>query len=216
MTQFAAVDRIKANRAEQQRINSLTSDADKQQARSALNQAGNEVVYETMKRHLTRAVESPSQLREQMTWFWMNHFSVFQGKANVRWTLAEYEETVRAHALGKFSDLVVATSHVARDARVSGQRPERCGQDQRELRARADGAAHARRQRWPKWVALHADGCAGTCSRADWCRRELHRRRAKLHARAAAALRSQRSLRVQPGAARFQQQDGARRAHQRR
>src|SRR5262249_33742115 len=33
----------------------------------------------------------------------------FQGKANVRWTLAEYEETVRAHALGKFSDLVVAT-----------------------------------------------------------------------------------------------------------
>ena len=109
VTQFAAVDRIKANRAEQQRINSLTSDADKQQARSALNQAGNEVVYETMKRHLTRAVESPSQLREQMTWFWMNHFSVFQGKANVRWTLAEYEETVRAHALGKFSDLVVAT-----------------------------------------------------------------------------------------------------------
>ncbi len=76
---------------------------------SVLNQAGNDVVYETMKRHLLRAVESPSQLREQMTWFWMNHFSVFQGKANVRWTLAEYEETVRAHALGKFSDLVVAT-----------------------------------------------------------------------------------------------------------
>src|SRR6476660_9486932 len=44
-----------------------------------------------------------------MTWFWMNHFTVFQGKANIRWTLAEYEETVRAHALGKFSDLVVAT-----------------------------------------------------------------------------------------------------------
>ncbi len=33
VTQVAAVDRIKANRAEQQRINSLTSDADKQQAR---------------------------------------------------------------------------------------------------------------------------------------------------------------------------------------
>ncbi len=46
-----------------------------------------------------------------MTWFWMNHFSVFSGKANVRWTLAEYEEqAVRAHALGKFSDLVMATA----------------------------------------------------------------------------------------------------------
>ena len=49
------------------------------------------------------------QLREQMTWFWMNHFTVFQGKANVRWTLAEYEDTLRAHALGRFSDLVMAS-----------------------------------------------------------------------------------------------------------
>jgi len=109
ITQRTAADVIKANRAEQQRINALTNEEQKQQGRSAFNQAGNQVVYETMKRHLTRAVESPWQLREQMTWFWMNHFSVFQGKANVRWTLAEYEETVRTHALGTFSDLVVAT-----------------------------------------------------------------------------------------------------------
>jgi uncharacterized protein (DUF1800 family) len=56
-----------------------------------------------------RSVKSPAQLREQMTWFWMNHFSVFSGKANLRWTLAEYEESVRGHALGRFSDLVLAT-----------------------------------------------------------------------------------------------------------
>jgi uncharacterized protein (DUF1800 family) len=105
-----AADRIKANRAEQQRINALTNDAEKQRARTAFNQAGNEIVYETMKRHLTRALESPWQLREQMTWFWMNHFNVFQGKANIRWTLPEYEEqAIRPHALGKFSDLVLAT-----------------------------------------------------------------------------------------------------------
>jgi len=109
VTQRSAVDVIKTNRAEQQRINGLTNEEEKQQARTVLNQAGNQVVYETMKRHLTRAVESPWQLREQMTWFWMNHFSVFQGKANIRWTLAEYEDAVRAHALGNFSDLVVAT-----------------------------------------------------------------------------------------------------------
>src|ERR1700674_2131074 len=111
VTQQTALARLTANRAEQQRINTLTSDDDKQQARNALNQAGNQAIYETTKRQLMRALESPSQLREQMTWFWMNHFSVFSGKANVRWTLAEYEEhAVRAHALGRFSDLVIATA----------------------------------------------------------------------------------------------------------
>jgi len=109
VTMQSAAERITANRTEQQRINALTSEEDKQQARTALNQAGNQAVYETMKRHLARALKSPSQLREQMTWFWINHFSVFQGKANVRWTLAEYEEAIRAHALGRFSDLVMVT-----------------------------------------------------------------------------------------------------------
>jgi uncharacterized protein (DUF1800 family) len=110
MVQESAQARIQANRAEQQRINALTNEDDKQKARMALNQAGNEVLYETTKRHLMRAVRSPSQLREQMTWFWMNHFSVLSGKANIRWTLAEYEAQVRAHAFGKFSDLVLATA----------------------------------------------------------------------------------------------------------
>jgi len=109
--QQAAIARIEANAAEQRRINALTSEDDKQKARTVLNQAANEALYETTRRHLMRALRSPSQLREQMTWFWMNHFSVFSGKANIRWTLAEYEEdAVRANALGKFHDLVMATA----------------------------------------------------------------------------------------------------------
>jgi uncharacterized protein (DUF1800 family) len=111
VTQQTAQARITANRVEQQRINALTNEDDKQTARNLLNQAANQAIYETTKRHLMRALESPSQLREQMTWFWMNHFNVFSGKGNIRWTLAEYEEeTVRPHALGKFSDLVMATA----------------------------------------------------------------------------------------------------------
>jgi uncharacterized protein (DUF1800 family) len=110
VTRQSADQAMKATRAEQQRINGLPTEEAKQQARMALNQAGNQAIYETAKRHLTRALESRSQLREQMTWFWMNHFTVFSGKGNVRWTLAEYEEqAVRPHALGKFSDLVLAT-----------------------------------------------------------------------------------------------------------
>jgi uncharacterized protein (DUF1800 family) len=115
ITQQTAEQRMRAVVAEQQRINGvggrggLATEDDKQKARTALNLAGNQVLYETTKRHLMRAVLSPAQLREQMTWFWMNHFSVFAGKANIRWTLAEYEASVRTHALGRFSDLVLAT-----------------------------------------------------------------------------------------------------------
>jgi uncharacterized protein (DUF1800 family) len=111
VTQQTAQGRLAANRVEQQRINTLPNEDDKQAARTVLNQAGNQALYETTKRQLLRALDSSSQLREQMTWFWMNHFSVFSGKANVRWTVAEYEEqAVRAHALGRFSDLVMATA----------------------------------------------------------------------------------------------------------
>src|SRR6185369_13229184 len=69
----------------------------------------NQALYETSKVLLMRSAASSSQLREQMTWFWMNHFTVFAQKANIRWTLAEYQEAVHAHALGKFSELVMAT-----------------------------------------------------------------------------------------------------------
>ena len=110
VTQQSAEHLLRAARAEQQRLNALPSEDEKQQARMALNQAANQASYETAKRHLMRALYSPAQLREQMTWFWMNHFSVFSGKGTVRWTLADYEErAVRPRALGMFRDLVLAT-----------------------------------------------------------------------------------------------------------
>jgi len=110
ISQKTAEERLHWFRAEQQRINTLPTDQAKQQARMTVNQAGNQALYETARRHLMRALKSPSQLREQMTWFWMNHFSVFSGKANVRWTLAEYEEkAIRPNALGSFRDLVMAS-----------------------------------------------------------------------------------------------------------
>ena len=109
-TQTSAEQLAKKVRAEQQRINALPNDEEKQKARMAMNQAGNQATYEITKRHLLRAVRSNAQLREVMTWFWMNHFSVFSGKANVRWTVGEYEQDVRAHAFGRFSDLVMATA----------------------------------------------------------------------------------------------------------
>jgi uncharacterized protein (DUF1800 family) len=111
ISQKSAEARVFEVRQENQRINALTADDEKQKARMALNQAAALAVYETTRRHLMRAIDSPWQLREEMTWFWMNHFSVFSGKGNVRYTLADYEErAIRPNALGKFRDLVLATA----------------------------------------------------------------------------------------------------------
>ena len=96
--------------AESKRINSLPDGADKEQARKALNDRGNRFAYEAARRHLLRAIYSPAQLREQMDWFWLNHFSVHQYKANLRWLVADYDEhAIRPHVFGRFRDLVMAT-----------------------------------------------------------------------------------------------------------
>ena len=59
---------------------------------------------------LLHAVYGPNQLKEQLVVFWLNHFSVFQGKGRVRVLTADYaEHSIRPHALGKFKDLVMAT-----------------------------------------------------------------------------------------------------------
>jgi uncharacterized protein (DUF1800 family) len=93
-----------------QQINALTDDAAKQAARKALNDHGNQLGYEAARRSLLLAVYSPAQLREQLVWFWANHFSVFLYKANVRWIVGDYEaQAIRPHALGNFRDLVLAT-----------------------------------------------------------------------------------------------------------
>src|SRR5580700_7135830 len=95
---------------EQERINALPEGPEKQDARKKLNDQGNQAAYEARRRELLRALYSPAQLKEQMVWFWLNHFSVFEQKANVRWMLADYSErAIRPHALGHFRDLVMAT-----------------------------------------------------------------------------------------------------------
>jgi uncharacterized protein (DUF1800 family) len=95
---------------EQKRINALPDGPDKQAARQKLNDQGNQAAYEARRRELLRAIYSPAQLKEQMVWFWLNHFSVFEQKANVRWMMADYSEhAIRPHALGHFRDLVMAT-----------------------------------------------------------------------------------------------------------
>lgn len=60
---------------------------------------------------LFRATYSERQLEEVMTDFWFNHFNVFLNKGADRYLTTEYErEAIRAHALGKFQELLLATA----------------------------------------------------------------------------------------------------------
>jgi uncharacterized protein (DUF1800 family) len=96
--------------AEHKSINAMTDGADKERARKALNDQGNRLAYGAIREELLRAAYSPSQLDEQLVWFWLNHFSVHQYKANLRWLVGDYaDRAIRPHALGHFKDLVLAT-----------------------------------------------------------------------------------------------------------
>lgn len=61
-------------------------------------------------RELLRDLYSPKQLQEQMAWFWVNHFNVYQQKHMIRAMLADYESRLRAHALGSFRDLLATSA----------------------------------------------------------------------------------------------------------
>ncbi len=94
---------------ESMRIHNLP-DAEKTAAHRTQNLATKQFMDELMQRHLLRAIYSPAQIKEQMAWFWFNHFNVYSGKNTVGWLIPDYEESaIRPHALGKFRDLLMAT-----------------------------------------------------------------------------------------------------------
>ena len=60
---------------------------------------------------VVRAAYSERQLQEVMVDFWTNHFNVYAGKGIDRYLLPDYiEHVIRPHALGSFSDLLIATA----------------------------------------------------------------------------------------------------------
>jgi uncharacterized protein (DUF1800 family) len=58
-----------------------------------------------------RAVYSERRFEEVMAEFWRNHFNIDQGKDEVRYLAANYEQTViRRYMFGKFSDMLLASA----------------------------------------------------------------------------------------------------------
>ncbi|RYY75847.1 MAG: DUF1800 domain-containing protein, partial [Comamonadaceae bacterium] len=100
---WAAMDR------QRREADARVSEDERKEARAAYQRELNRLGREAASRHLLRAVHSPRQLHEQMTWFWGNHFSVHAAKRDLRVLVGDYEETaLRPHALGRFRDLLGA------------------------------------------------------------------------------------------------------------
>ncbi|MDZ7281180.1 DUF1800 domain-containing protein [Sphingomonas sanguinis] len=95
--------------AMQRDLKAITDPDQKKAAREAYQKAMNGLADEARQRFVLRALYSPDQLRERMTWFWFNHFNVQAGKRDIRAMVGDYEETIRAHALGRYRDLLEAT-----------------------------------------------------------------------------------------------------------
>ncbi len=97
-------------RAQDAAANAIVDAPLKAAARQLYGKTLDEAAQEAAARSLLRDLYSPSQLREQMSWFWLNHFNVHLYKANLRLMVGDYEdEAIRPHALGRFRDLLEAT-----------------------------------------------------------------------------------------------------------
>jgi uncharacterized protein (DUF1800 family) len=60
---------------------------------------------------MVRAILAERQLQEVMTDFWFNHFNIYIAKDSDQWYTTSYErDVIRKNALGKFSDLLLATA----------------------------------------------------------------------------------------------------------
>ncbi len=69
------------------------------------------LVNELAQAHFVRDILSERQIEAVMTDLWFNHFNIFLGKDADQYYTASYErEVIRAHALGKFRDLLLATA----------------------------------------------------------------------------------------------------------
>jgi uncharacterized protein (DUF1800 family) len=69
------------------------------------------IVAELQASRILRAVYSERQLQEVMVDFWTNHFNIFANKGADRWLLPAYDrDTIRPNAMGKFSQLLLATA----------------------------------------------------------------------------------------------------------
>jgi uncharacterized protein (DUF1800 family) len=81
------------------------------QAMSAQVSSSGNIANELAQGRVLHDILSERQLEAVMTAFWFNHFNIFAPKDSDQWYTTSYErDVIRAHALGSFRDLLLATA----------------------------------------------------------------------------------------------------------
>ncbi len=152
---------IQKRRAE---LDASATEADRRQARRELVErygAGMQgsprlVTSELQQAKLLRATLAERQLDEVLVDFWLNHFNVYAQKGPLRYLVAEHERTIRAHAWGRFEDLLVATAKspamlfyldnwLSADPRAAARMKQRLDRNGAWLRRRGGAAPEERK-----------------------------------------------------------------------
>lgn len=95
----------------EQRERKLAGDTADKAEPGPVEQHGRRLVGEFAELAVVRAALSESQLYEVTVDVWTNHFNVYVAKGADRFLTPEYiERAIRAHAMGKFADLLIATA----------------------------------------------------------------------------------------------------------
>ncbi|MCK9689503.1 DUF1800 domain-containing protein [Scleromatobacter humisilvae] len=102
--------RLREDVKDKKAADAVADDEQKKSAQQAYQKGLNAQADEAAQRWLLVAVGSPNQVQERLVWFWLNHFSIAQNKANLRAFAGDYEIALRAHALGRFRDLLEASA----------------------------------------------------------------------------------------------------------
>jgi uncharacterized protein (DUF1800 family) len=107
---MSAIDLVTALAERARAAGEMAEPDQKAAARKAVQEGMADVARQAATAFVLRALYSPDQLRERLTWFWLNHFNVHQAKANLRLLVGDYtDRAIRPHALGRFRDLLMAT-----------------------------------------------------------------------------------------------------------
>jgi len=119
-------------------------------AKRNLQKQARELAQQAQQAELLHAIYGSNPLKEQLVWFWLNHFSVYTPKGRVRLLAADYEEhAIRPHALGKFRDLLLATlkspamlEYLDNAKNVKGKTNENYARELMELHALGVGSGY--------------------------------------------------------------------------
>lgn len=133
--------------------NQIEDSTQRQAAQQAHQKAMAELKQQTAARSLLRALYSPNQLQEQMSWFWFNHFNVQADKRDIRAMIGDYEDqAIRPHALGKFKDLLKAAElhpamlrYLDNDQNAAGRVNENFAREILELHTMGVGSGYSQK-----------------------------------------------------------------------